>query len=430
MKAVTNNTAFAKEKARSGYKKTKLGWIPEDWNYDVIKGFINQLNGFAFKSDEFNQESKGTRLCRGINITKGNLRFDEKNEMFWVNSNKINVEKYLLEDGDIVISMDGSLVGRNYSIVEKEYLPLLLVQRVARLRTTFKMSQHFLLHWISSSYFLRYVDSVKTSSGIPHISAKDINNFKIAIPPLPEQQKIASILNIWDKAIAAQEQLIAQKQALKKGLMQQLLTGKKRFAGFTEEWEEVRLKDIANFRRGSFPQPYGLAKWYDDDNGMPFVQVYDVADNMRLKTKTKRKISALAQDQSVFVKKGTVVLTIQGSIGRIAITQYDAYVDRTLLIFKDYKLPIDTVFFTYVVELLFEREKQIAPGGTIKTITKEKLSNFKLLLPSIEEQKVISKTLKAFEKEITNLKEVLLSIKKQKQGLMQQLLTGERRVKV
>lgn len=148
-----------------------------------------------------------------------------------------------------------------------------------------------------------------------------------------------------------------------------------------EDWRLVKLAEVAEYRRGSFPQPYGLDEWYDDNNGTPFVQVYDVDTNFKLKPTTKRKISELAKAQSVFVPQGSLVLTIQGSIGRIAITQYDAYVDRTLLIFTGYRKPVNIYFFAHVVYLLFEIEKLKAPGGTIKTITKQALSSFKLALP-------------------------------------------------
>ena len=121
-----------------------------------------------------------------------------------------------------------------------------------------------------------------------------------------------------------------------------------------EDWDVVKLSDVATFRRGSFPQPYGLEEWYDDENGHPFVQVFDVGDNMMLKNNTKRRISDAAAVQSVFVPKGSLLLTIQGSIGRIAITHYDTYVDRTLLIFQSFLKPTDIKFFKYIVYKLFD----------------------------------------------------------------------------
>ena len=119
---------------------------------------------------------------------------------------------------------------------------------------------------------------------------------------------------------------------------------------------------------------------------MPFVQVADVADNMKLVSDTKQKISELAQPMSVFAEKGSVLVTLQGSIGRVAITQYGAFVDRTVLIFEDYKTEIDNAFWAYIVKQKFIEEAKKAPGGTIKTITKEVLSNFDMMLPSYDEQ--------------------------------------------
>lgn len=198
-----------------------------------------------------------------------------------------------------------------------------------------------------------------------------------------------------------------------------------RFPGFTNEWTSFLLKNVAQFRRGTFPQPYGLAKWYDDENGSPFVQVFDVGDNFKLNPTTKRKISNLAAQKSLFVKQGSLVLTIQGSIGRIAITQYDSYVDRTLLIFESFKKEVDINFYAYVIYLLFEKEKRKAPGGIIKTITKKALSEFKLFIPSIVEQQKIANFLTAIDQRITKLKEKKAAIEDYKKGLMQKIFSQE-----
>ena len=176
-----------------------------------------------------------------------------------------------------------------------------------------------------------------------------------------------------------------------------------RFPEFREagEWEADNLVRLAKFRRGSFPQPYGLPEWYDDENGIPFVQVFDVDDDLRLKPKTKNKISKLGAEQSVFIAKGTLIVTLQGSIGRVAITQYDAYIDRTLLIFEEFFRPTEKLFFAYVIQNLFEIEKQKAPGGIIKTITKESLSDFAVKLPGHSEQQKIADCLASLDELIT-----------------------------
>lgn len=196
-----------------------------------------------------------------------------------------------------------------------------------------------------------------------------------------------------------------------------------------EDWQVKKIRDVAIYRRGSFPQPYNIPKWYDEQNGMPFVQVFDVDENMKLKPDTKQKISEAAKDKSVFVEKGSVVLTIQGSIGRIAITQYDSYVDRTLLIFRSFLVPMDKYYFIYGVYQLFQNEKQKAPGGTIKTITKEALSDFNIPIPSTKtEQTAIATALSDIDRLIAITEKLIVKKRNIKQGAMQELLTGKRRL--
>lgn len=200
-----------------------------------------------------------------------------------------------------------------------------------------------------------------------------------------------------------------------------------RFPEFVLEgnWIGDTLINIAKFRRGSFPQPYGLPEWYDEFNGIPFIQVFDVGDNFRLKPTTKNKISKLAAEQSVFVPKGTVIITIQGSIGRVAITQYDAYIDRTLLLFEEFYNEMDKIFFAYVLFMLFEIEKEKAPGGIIKTITKEVLSDFKIKIPKLPEQQKIASCLSSFDEVIAAHNQKLELLKYHKKGLMQNLFPQE-----
>lgn len=162
------------------------------------------------------------------------------------------------------------------------------------------------------------------------------------------------------------------------------------FYYFADTWEQRKLSDCAEFRRGSFPQPYGNKEWYDGEDSKPFVQVADVSDDMRLVDDTKQKISKLAQPMSVFADKGSVLVTLQGSIGRVAITQYGAFIDRTVLIFNKYREDIDSIFWAYIIKQKFIDEARKAPGGTIKTITREALSDFELWLPTKPEQRKIA----------------------------------------
>jgi len=128
---------------------------------------------------------------------------------------------------------------------------------------------------------------------------------------------------------------------------------------------------------------------------------------------------------SVFISKGTVIITIQGSIGRVAITQYDAYIDRTLLLFEEFYIELDKTFFAYLLFLLFEIEKLKAPGGIIKTITKEVLSQFVVKLPSPKEQQKIAACLSSLDEVIAAENQKLDILKDHKKGLLQNLFPQE-----
>lgn len=269
-----------------------------------------------------------------------------------------------------------------------------------------------------------------TGAAPPKLTLGKLKSIPVPIPnSQKEQQKIAACLSSLDEVITAESQKLEVLKDHKRGLLQNLLpVGKEtipklRFKEFqnADEWNEDTLANIASFRRGSFPQPYGLPKWYDDENGMPFIQVFDVGEDFRLKSTTKRKISSLAAEQSVFIPKGTLIITIQGSIGRVAITQYDAYIDRTLLLFEEFYLDVDITFFAYTIFLLFEIEKQKAPGGIIKTITKEVLSSFVVKMPSIKEQKKIASCLTSLDELISAQTEKIEAMQLHKKGLLQGL---------
>ena len=194
-----------------------------------------------------------------------------------------------------------------------------------------------------------------------------------------------------------------------------------RFKSFEKKWESYRLSEYSSYRRGSFPQPYGNKEWYGGNNAMPFVQVVDVLENLRLAADTKQKISTLAQPMSVFVPSDSVIVTLQGSIGRVAITQYDAYVDRTILIFEDYISQTNKEFWAYTIRNKFEIERQKAPGGTIKTITKEALSDFKVSIPNHSEQSAIGSLLRALDDLLASYKENLTNYQSLKATMLSKM---------
>lgn len=160
---------------------------------------------------------------------------------------------------------------------------------------------------------------------------------------------------------------------------------------------KLSIGNLAKFRRGSFPQPYGNPEWYDGEGAMPFVQVADISDNMKLVSNTKRKISRKAQPMSILAKKGSIIISLQGSIGRVALTQYDAYIDRTVAIFQEISNLVLPRYFLYQIQNVFGIKKETARGSTIKTITKEEFTGFEINVPPLNEQQRIVSILDRFD---------------------------------
>ncbi len=255
----------------------------------------------------------------------------------------------------------------------------------------------------------------------------NFRNTLIPLPPLNEQIAIANILSGLDHYLYSLDALILKKESVKKALSFELLSQRKRLKGFNQNWQRVRLGTY-KYRRGSFPQPYGNPQWYSD-NGMPFVQVYDVGENFKLTQKTKQKISKIAQPMSVFVPKNSVIITLQGTIGRVALTQYDCYCDRTILIFDNNTLnDVNKYFFVLSLFTKFEEEKRKADGSIIKTITKQTLKDFEIPLPPLNEQAAIANILSALDSEIISLKNKKRQFENIKKALNHDLMSAKIRV--
>lgn len=153
---------------------------------------------------------------RGINITEGIIRHSSELDRYYTGSVN-NLAKYKLTTGDLVIGMDGSKVGRNSAIVSLTENGSYLVQRVCRIKSC--IGNDFILQLVNNHKFHKYVDMVKTSSAIPHISLKDIQNFPIAVPSIQkEADKISRLFHLLDERIATQNKIIEKMQTLIKGI--------------------------------------------------------------------------------------------------------------------------------------------------------------------------------------------------------------------
>ena len=228
------------------------------WVVDKLENYIDLFSGIALKSEEISDDASGIPILRGINITEGYIRHSKEIDKYFVGSIG-DLKKYLTKEHDIVIGMDGSKVGKNVALIKKEDENSILIQRVARIRTNQKSDINYIYHNFISEKFRRYVDTVNTSSGIPHISAQQIKDFQIGFPPKPkEQEKIAACISSLDEVIAGESQKLEMLKVHKKGLLQNLIpqegetVPKFRFRAFekSSEWEETTITQVADYENG------------------------------------------------------------------------------------------------------------------------------------------------------------------------------------
>lgn len=378
--------------------------MKEGWEYIALSSVCKVQNGFAFNSKLFNESNNGLPLIRIRDIKRGySLTY----------TSEICSDEFFVEDGDMLIGMDG-----DFNIGEWKGGHALLNQRVCKLIPSEKILAKFIFYFIPEA--LQKINDKTAFSTVKHLSSKQVNAILLPNLPLSEQQSIVDYLDSAfakiDAMKANAEKALNEAKALFQASLKEKLEPK-------EGWEEKKLKETAKYRRGSFPQPYGNKEWYDGEGSMPFVQVAELQeDSFNLVPITKRLISKIAQPLSVFVPAGTVLVTLQGSIGKVAITDYDSYVDRTIAIFQDYKIAVDKTFFAYQLKIRFEIERLKARGTTIKTITKEEFANFIINCPPLSEQQSIVATLDSLKSKVDRLQENYNKISQECDALKQALL--------
>jgi len=297
------------------YKKTELGAIPSDWEYKEIRDCINLLTGYPFPSTGYS--AFGTKLLRCSNIKRGVTDWSEEITKYWLNITS-ELRPYLMEEGDIVIAMDGSLVGRSFARLKSNDLPAILLQRVARVRSS-KVSMAYLKELLCSEYFTKHCDSVKTSSAIPHISPEDIRAYKIPLPPtLAEQEAIAEALSDADAMISSLEKLIAKKKLIKRGMMQ-------KFFNPDRDWQEFSIKDLSKsftkqtgFDYSAYIKPSLVRE--QSEKVIPFIQNKDFNINwINYDTDYFIPKEIATQFPMILLNERCLLISISGSIGNVAI---------------------------------------------------------------------------------------------------------------
>ena len=393
------------EEVPPGYKRTEVGMIPEDWKCTSLGAVVNLLTGFPFSSSGYTDS--GIPLLRGSNVKRGILDWEEEITKYW-SCVTPDISQYELREGDLVIAMDGALVGRSYAVVSVADLPSLLLQRVARLRSS-QVHQDLLVWWIASDSFVQYVDSVKTHTAIPHISPRDICDFTIVIPTdLPEQRAIAAALSDADGLIGALDALIEKKRAIKQAAMQQLLTGKKRLPGFSGEWEVIHLRDLLVYER---PDRY-------------IVQSTEYSEQGDFPVLTANKSFILGHTTEDF-----------GICRAIPVIIFDDFTTESKFVDFPFKVKSSAIKILRSkhdwvdLRFVFNRMQLINFSlGDHKRYYISEYQNLGFAAPSYDEQHAIATVLSDMDAEIAALERRREKAEQIKQGMMQQLLTGRIRL--
>ncbi|XNS74770.1 restriction endonuclease subunit S [Vibrio cyclitrophicus] len=414
--------------------------IPDGWSYGLLDKYAERCSGHT-PSKSFPEYWDGgikwISLADSFRLDKGLVKETDK-EISKLGTENSSAQVH--PAGTVVLSRDAG-IGKSGVMAE----PMAVSQHFIAWKCDFNNKIHnwFLYNWlqINKHEFERQaVGSTIKTIGLPYFK-----KLKIALPPYEEQRKIAKILSTWDKAIATTEKLIETSKQQKKALMQQLLTGKKRLTNpetgkaFEEEWEEVTFDDALSkltdyTANGSFASLAENVKVYDEPNYSLWIMGRTLKSG-----KYDEKIRYTDKKGYEFLKKtmlfgGELLMPKTGDVGKAYLFPYlnqkATLADNVFLL--DFKKIINNKFARYFINaehFQFQLERTMY-GTSQKTIVKKSLRKMKLLVPSLPEQEKITKVLDLAVNDIEVFEAKLTHLKQEKKALMQQLLTGKRRVKV
>jgi type I restriction enzyme S subunit len=332
--------------------------------------------------------------------------------------------------GDIVISLRGN-TGET-SIVPLSLPEANLTQGTARIAVAAEFDSDFIYHQIASSAVQRRIHSATKGSTFVEITLDDLRKVELLCPASRcEQRRVAEILSTWDRAIETVEALIANARAQKKALMQSLLTGKKRLPGFSGDWERTSFGELFDLKIGGTPSRSNHTFWDSTKSTENvWVAISDLTGKYILETSEHISNEGVRRSNVKLLPSGTVIMSFKLSIGRRAILTRPAYTNEAICALLP-KQPdkVSSIFVYHALELVdFTASVDQAVKG--QTLNKAKLAELRLRLPLRREQDRIAEVLEDADHELHKLAAQLAALRQEKSALMQQLLTGKRRVKV
>jgi type I restriction enzyme, S subunit len=342
-----------------------------------------------------------------------------------------DLEKFSLQHGDILFNRTNSidLVGKTglFDLEGTYTFASYLIRFKINRRIADPFFVNYFFNWSQSQIRLKEIATLGVSQA--NINPTTLQKFfKILIPPLPEQRKIAEILSTWDKAIELLEQLIAMKRKLKQGLMQQLLAGKRRFKEFEgSEWKFTKIEDIAEINPRKHPKDLQFLG--------EFVEMASVSESGQLERIAYVELPGATTGYTPFMNDDTLIAKItpcfengKGAFVKglqgLGLGSTEFHVLRS----RQEVLPKYLYYLTRTYGFKLRGTASMQGSGGQQRVPTDFVRRYKVKIPSFHEQQKIVDVLYSADAEISTLEKQLSAYKQQKRGLMQQLLTGKKRV--
>lgn len=307
-------------------------------------------------------------------------------------------------------------------------------QRVYRIADFYPTLNGYFFFLYFSTHFYDRIMQMTAKSSVDSVRRDMIAKMLIPLPTLAEQEAIAEALSDADALIESLEQLVAKKRLIKQGAMQELLTGKRRLPGFSGEWEVKRLGEVAELKARIGWQGLTTKEYLDDGDyflvtGTEFQggqiewDYCHYVDEMRFK-----------QDKYIQLKEHDILVTKDGTIGKVALIRdlpKPATLNSGVFVIRPKDDAFFPDFFYYLLcsSVFKEFLSQLSAGSTINHLYQKDFVDFVFAAPNKnEEQMAIATILSDMDTEIVALEERLEKARQIKQGMMQELLTGKRRL--
>jgi type I restriction enzyme S subunit len=392
-----------------------------EWREYKLGDVADLLTGFPFKGNQY--EMKGNlKVVRGENVSTGNLRWDS--EKHW-NKSTVGLEKYFLSESDIVIGMDGSKVGQNRAIIKREELPLILAQRVARIRAKKGFNQKFIWYHIFSNYFKEYIQAIHTGTSIPHISLSQISEFEILVPGLKEQQAIASVLSSLDDKIDLLHRQNRTLEQLAETLFRQWFVEEAE-----ESWEAGTLGNLFIIKIGRTP-PRKEQHWFSTNpNDVKWISIKDLGNSgIYIDTVSEYLTKEAIERFSIpVIPSNTVLLSFKLTVGRVAITTEEMVSNEAIAHFK---IKDNSKFYAEFLYLFLKSLNFSLLGSTssiAEAINSQMIKEIEIPIPNENKLKMFKKEIEPVFQKIKSNTQQIRTLTALRDTLLPKLMSGEVRV--